>query len=287
MSVVVPFVGPQSELEALLARLARLRVVGGDEIVVADNRPPREQAPPARALPAHIRVIDASAIRSPGHARNAGAHATGAEWILFIDDDTMPADDLLDAYFDPPPGERTAVVAGRIEDVIERPTAAARYVKEREKMDQRHTLTHPYRPYAQTANCLVRRAAFDEVDGFEELVRSGEDTDLCWRMLERGWELEERRGALVGHACRDSFRALVSQVASHGRGTPWLNRRFPGSFPPPTPRQLAGRVVHYSRLALRGLLAGDGHASFMALADLVVLMAFDAGRVRRNVARRQ
>ena len=58
---------------------------------------------------------------------------------------------------------------------------ASRYSRLRRLIDQANTL-QMQRPYAKTANCLVRRAAFEEVGGFVDDVRSGGDADLCLRL---------------------------------------------------------------------------------------------------------
>ena len=94
----------------------------------------------------------------------------------------------------PRPGERTAVLAGGI---IDRPGSVGvgrRMTAERGQMSQRSTLDRAGTPYAQTANCAVRRSAFAAVGGFDEAARSGEDADLCFRLAAAGWGLEERPG---------------------------------------------------------------------------------------------
>src|SRR5581483_10196456 len=84
--------------------------------------------------------------------------------------------------------------------------------------------------FAQTANCAVRRAAFQSVGGFAE-VRSGGDADLCLRLRAAGWRLEERRHAAVLHLNRANLASLLAQRARHGAGAAWLARRHPGAVP--------------------------------------------------------
>src|SRR6185437_15286505 len=85
--------------------------------------------------------------------------------------------------------------------------------------------------YAQTANCAIRREAFQQVGGFVEEIRSGGDADICFRLKDAGWEIESRDGALVTHTSRSRLSKLLRQRARMGAGAAWLDARHPGSFP--------------------------------------------------------
>jgi GT2 family glycosyltransferase len=282
--VIVPFAGSDARLEEMLGRLGRLELRPGDEVVLVDNRP--NARPPRRPPPPGVGVLHAPGRASSWFARDAGVAATGAEWLVFVDADTRPAPDLLDRYLeDPPPGPRVGVLAGGVRDWSTAPTACSRYVSARAKMDQGVTLAHPYRPYAQTANCAVRRSAFALVGGFAPGAGSSaagdadleQPADLCWRLQEAGWLLESRPEAFVDHENRARFRDLYRQLARHGAGLAWLERRHPGSEPPPGIRDVLGRVPHYLVAAAR---AGEREEALFALVDLVALYARDLGRLR-------
>jgi mycofactocin glycosyltransferase len=281
VSVIVPFAGADAELDAVVRRLEALRAAPGDELLVADNRPR-----PAPGRRGSVEVVAAAGLRSPAFARNAGARRAGGEWLVFVDADTAPRAGMLDAYFVPPPGDEVGILGGGIEDVADRPTRVARYVVDREKLDPRHALGHPHRPFVQTANCAVRRSAFEQVGGFEPSARAAEDADLCWRLQDAGWRLEERPEAVVEHRARETLGALLRQLAVHGAGVAWLDRRYPGSDPAPTLRQLAGRLSWYPRAAWSRARRGDRQEAVFVLIDLLALYAYDAGRLRSNDARR-
>ncbi len=258
VSVICPFAGqaPPRVTDALVLR-------EGDEILLADNR--RAPAPGGN-------VIDASGPASSYHARAVGAARASGEWLVFVDADTVPVPDLLDAYFDPLPDDDVGVLAGGIEDTVLEDTRVARYIADRRKLDQATTLAHPRRPYAQTANCAVRRTAFEAVGGWPEPIRSGGDADLCWRLAAAGWKLEQRPAALVRHRNRARLGELLRQLHRHGAGMRWLDERWPGSFPAPGPRELvAGRLA---------MLVRDPSA--YGLLDVLGLWARDSGRLRRN-----
>jgi GT2 family glycosyltransferase len=255
VSVIVPFAGTESELDACLAAMEALELREGDELLVADNR---QDPRPG--------LVDASGPASSYFARDVAARRAGGEWLVFLDADCVPEPGLLDAYFEPPPADRTAVLAGAIEDWTDEDTAVARHIAHRRKLDQANTLGHR-RPYGQTANLAVRRAAFDAVGGWPDPVRSGGDADLCWRLADAGWRLEPRAGARVRHRNRATLRALLTQLHRHGSGMQWLDRRYPGAFPPPTPRALAARTK---------LLARGEWIEFLSA------WAVDIGRLKAN-----
>jgi GT2 family glycosyltransferase len=284
VSVIVPFLGTETELTRLLVALERLEREPGDELIVADNR----LAAGAPRSVGNVSVQPAGEIRSPGAARNRGAARASAEWLLFLDADTEPEPELLRAYFDPPPKTRTAILAGAIIDVAALdglPPArgrAARHAVARGQMNHGMTLDRPTFPYAQTANCAIRHCAFDAVGGFEEAIRAAEDADLCFRLVAQGWEIESRPAARVRHLARRETRALLRQLAQHGAGAAWCNRRHPGSFPPPTPWGLLARLTRSAGRAVRLGTRGEREGAFEAGLEVAEALAFELGRLMPN-----
>ncbi len=261
VSVIVPFAGTPRALDALVGRLSGLALAPGDELIIADNRAGAEATP--RELPARVRLHPASAVASPGFARNRGAAAAQGEWLVFIDADTDPDPDLLDAYFAPPPAPRTTVLAGAILDV----------------------------PGAEPASFVSRhavallRSALVAAGGFDEHARAGEDADLCFRLAAMGFEIESRPAARVRHPARSSLGAALGQLVIHGSGAAWCERRHPGSFPAPTARQLTRRLAHSLCVAAARALRGDGQGAGFALAEIPEALAFALGRLLPNRAR--
>jgi hypothetical protein len=207
--------------------MVRLELRPGDELLIVDNCWPPGPAPALEG----VRTASAPEMASPAHARNVGAAASAADWLVFLDADTEPEPALLDRYFDPAPAERTAILAGGVEDRGEGGSLAARMAVATGAMRQDASLRNGFMPYAITANCAIRRAAFEEAGGFEARAQAGEDADLCWRLQRLGWGLEERPRALVRHRSRESLSELWRQRFRHGAGAGWLERRYPGAMP--------------------------------------------------------
>ena len=183
------------------------------------------------------------------------------EWLLFLDADTEPAGDLLDRYFDACAGSDGRVLAGAIVDRAgEGGSRFAAAVAARAPMSQAATLHRPGTPYAQTANCAVRRSAFDAIGGFDESARWGEDADLCFRLAEAGWASRNgrRRSPFIARARRRP--RWLAQFAGHGAGAAWLDSRYPGSFPAgrrPGSGRARGACRHVTGRGRRGPADGE------------------------------
>lgn len=279
----MPFHGPRAELDALVQRLAPIAFEGAASLTVVDNR---RDAPPAREE-GRVIVLPARERQSSYYARNRGAAVGSAPWIVFLDADVEAPGTLVDEFFQPEPGDGVAVLAGGVTDeppvdeLAELP-AAAYYAHTRGHMSQDNTLRAGPWGYAQTANCAVRRVAFEEVGGFEESIRSGGDADLCFRLRQAGWEIESRAGATAVHRSRRTLRALLRQRARHGSGAAWLNRRYPGSFPRARYPGLAYWAMKrgLSALALAG--RGDRRNAIEVGVETLSAWAFELGRLAPN-----
>jgi SAM-dependent methyltransferase/GT2 family glycosyltransferase len=288
VDVVVPFRGPAHALASLVEHLGRLELGADDTLTVVDNaRRPRSLAAPGGS---YVRVVMATERPSSYHARNRGAAKGRQPWLLFVDADVEPVPDLLDRYFAVPPGPRTAVLVGAVRDVsittAGRESLAERYARASRLIDQTNTLEQA-RPYAKTANCAVLRAAFEEVGGFVDDIRSGGDADLCFRLVDAGWELELRPDAIGEHNSRRRLTALIAQRARHGSGGEWLEARYPG-FAGPRRRLpgLARDLAFGARAGLFAWLRGDGDLAAVRIVNPVSNAAFELGRRVPNAVAR-
>lgn len=246
VSVVMPFAGDGAAAAAAIETLLSLDVRPGDELILADNS---VLPVPSTVATGAVKVIRAIAERSPAHARNTGAAIAHNDWILFLDSDCLVRHGLLDAYFALPVSDDVGALAGEVLAAPAGDTLAARYGAARGFLSQEAHLRHPYRPRAVAANLLVRRAAFEQVGGFYEGVRAGEDTDFSWRIQAAGWRLELRSEASVEHRYRTTVKDLRSQWRGYAAGRAWLARRYDGFEPEPALRRASTRAWRRLRRA--------------------------------------
>jgi hypothetical protein len=286
VDVVVPFRGSAAQLEVLAERLKTLALRDGDSVTIADNRAGAQddQRGP-------VRILGAGERQTSYHARNRGADANQAPWLVFIDADVLAPPDLLDRYFAPPPADDTGVLAGAVVD--ETPpdgpgnrngnrNPVVRYAYLKSSMSQEITLADARWAFAQTANAAVRRQAFEQVGGFEAGIRSGGDADLCFRLHAAGWSLERREQAAVVHRNRTTIARMLGQRARHGAGGAWLSRRWPGAMPR---RRWPGLALWSTRRAVHGIKAaarGDHDEALLGLLDGPAVWAFELGRLIPN-----
>jgi GT2 family glycosyltransferase len=295
VDVVVPFRGSRADLEDLRVRLGRLRLQPGDTVVVVDNTPDGDRgrdADPGGAggagqagQAAGVAVLRAAERLTPGFARNRGVAGGSGDWLVFFDADTEPAEDLVERYFDPPPGPRTGLIGGGVRDeaVAADAPVAARYAHLRGLTSQDDSFRFGPWGFPKTANAACRRVAFEEVGGFREDIRAAEDADLTYRLKGAGWEVERREDAAVVHRSRRTVRALLVQKTLHGAGAAWLDRRYPGSFPP---RRRPGLVWWAVRAGTTGLLSAarrrDRDQALWAVLDPLEQLAVEFGRLLPN-----
>jgi GT2 family glycosyltransferase len=285
VDVVVPFRGSPAELEELRARLARLELREGDSILVVDN------TPGGGSSEGPVPVLGAADRATPGYARNRGAQKGSADWLVFIDADVVPVPDLLDRYFEPPPEEHTAILAGGVGDepVAADAGAVARYAYISNALSQDNTLSYgPEWGFPQTANAAFRRTAFEAVGGFREEIRAGEDADLTFRLRRADWQVERREQAAVVHLSRQTVRGLIAQRMAHGAAGAWLNREYPGGFPA---RRRPGLVWWGIRWTIRRLMSAartrDRDAALVAVFEPLEQISYEFGRSLPNERRRR
>jgi len=278
--VVVPFLGPRSSLERLIEGMSRLELRADDTLTIVDN------GGLGVTGNGRLRVVEAPERRSSYYARNRGAALGSADWLVFLDADVVPHPQLLDAYLADAPAGGVAVLGGAIEDepVAEDAPPAARFATLLGSMSQSNTLNGRTLAYTQTANCAIRRTAFEQVGGFRDDVRSGGDADICFRLRDAGWEIEPRHEAGVVHSSRHKLVKLLRQRARMGAGAAWVNDRHPGSFPP---RRLVGLTAWSAGSLARALASsvrGRRDEAILASLNPLTVWAFELGRRLPNGA---
>src|SRR4051812_24837394 len=280
VGVVVPFRGDRAAAQRLGAALRCLDLRDDDEVVVADNT---AMGAAQHLAAVRVRVVRATRERSAYHARNEGARAATAQWILFLDADCRAEPGLLDAYFGEAIPEDVGALAGQILGEPDQRSFAARYARSRRLFDHADGLIQADEGGAAAGNLLVRRAAFDAVGGFTEGIRSGGDIDFCRRLQAAGWRLGFRPQAVIHHRHRASLRSLLGAIARYGAGARWLNERYPGSSPPwPLRLGLASTV----RDVIRHVREGQVEEALFRGADGLGLMAHRVGYASGNSAGR-
>ena len=171
----------------------------------------------------------------PAAARMTGAARAVTPLVAFVDADCEPTPGWLDpllAHFD---DDRVALVTPRVVSVDGR-GVIARYEAGRSPLDlgPREGRIAPGTrvSYAPAAAVVVRRAAFEDVGGFDTALATGEDVDLVWRLVRAGWRARYEPRSRVGHRPRPSLAGFVRQRFGYGCSAAPLEDRHPGAVAP-------------------------------------------------------
>jgi GT2 family glycosyltransferase len=278
ISVVVPFAGDREAARRLAAALERPALGPDDELIVADNT---ATGVALAAFGGAVETTHADREASSYHARNAGADRASNDWLLFMDADCVPHPELLDAYFAEPISDRCGALAGEIDGDDEAEGFLVRYSRTRNLVCQRDGLHARSGRTAATGNLMIRRAAFEEVGGFAEGIRSGGDVDICLRLGEAGWALEYRPAAVVVHPHRSSIRSLLGATARYAAGARWLDERH-GNVTSRWP--LIPGIQGSLRDAAGRTIAGEPEEAAFRLLDAIGLVAHAVGYRTSNRA---
>ncbi|MEY2416487.1 MAG: mycofactocin glycosyltransferase [Ilumatobacteraceae bacterium] len=173
--------------------------------------------------------------RGPAAARNAGLAEVTTRLVAFVDTD-VDLDDgwlgpLLSHFNDP----QVALVAPRVRST-DGASMLAKYERARSPLDlgdQAARIAAGTRvSYVPAAAIVVRTDALRAVGGFDESLRTGEDVDVVWRLIEAGYRCRYEPAATVRHHPRPSFKAWVRQRIAYGRSAAALDRKHPGAVAP-------------------------------------------------------
>lgn len=72
-------------------------------------------------------------------------------------------------------------------------------------------------PFFACANLAVKKAVYEAIGGFDPDLRTGEDIDLCMRVMASGAELYFEPDVRVHHHNRETVRELLRQWFNYGR----------------------------------------------------------------------
>ncbi len=163
--------------------------------------------------------------RGPAAARNAARSLIDTPLVAFVDADvSLPGSDWLSAllwHFDDP---AVGLVAPRVRGESGSPLDLGG--------EPARIRAGTRVSYVPGAAVVVRVAAFDQVGGFDEGLRFGEDVDFVWRLDDAGWRCRYDPAVAVWHEPRTSWRERLQQHAGYGTSAAPLALRHPGALSP-------------------------------------------------------
>ena len=212
-----------------------------------------------------VEIVRHERSRGPAAARNTGLEHCATDFVAFLDSDVLPCRGWLEALLGHFCDPAVALAAPRIVGLGAGAGLIARYEVMHSALDlgDREAPVLPYGrvPYVPAAALVCRRSAVEQVAGFDESLLSGEDVDLCWRLVDAGFRLRYEPVALVSHEHRTRPREWLSRRAFYGSSAAPLAIRHPANTAPLViPRW---SLVAWILLAL-GLAAGSVRVGMLA-----------------------
>ncbi|MCY0096396.1 glycosyltransferase [Hoeflea ulvae] len=215
-SIIVPVYNNPADLRNCIESLKALDYPAQDyEIIVVDNNSTDDTAAVAREL--GVTCLSETRFQSSYAARNTGIKAAKGSFIAFTDSDCVADKDWLKAIDAVSGDEAAGCFAGEILSVppsttVERFSDSIGLLRQKGPLSGWH-----FKPYAQTANAVYRKAVFDKIGLFDPTTNSGGDAAIAWRMLDKtAYTIRFVPEAIVYHHHRTSVPDLYAQFHRYG-----------------------------------------------------------------------
>ncbi|MBW3665217.1 MAG: glycosyltransferase [Actinobacteria bacterium] len=243
ISVVVCAYNAEATLDECLRHTVELDYPRFEVMVIDDGSEDRT-AQIARRHPS-VRLVE---IEHAGLAvaRNEGLrHATG-EIVAYLDADAYPSPEwpyFLALGF---ATRRVGGVGGPNIPPSDDPRTAHQVA--RSPGGPVHVLvSDEYAEHVPGCNMAFWKDVLEQVGGFDPIyTAAGDDVDLCWRVLDAGWDIGFHPAALVWHRRRGSLRAYLRQQRGYGRSEALVESRHPDRYTPAGTARWTGRIYSSS-----------------------------------------
>lgn len=163
-------------------------------------------------------------------ARNRGIEASLGSVVAFTDSDCMPDPDWLYYLIQTLETEGSAAVGGPnisppATQWIQAAVAAAPGSPSHVLFDDRRA------EHVPGCNMAFRKEALEQIGGFDPLYRkAGDDVDVCWKLLDLGYQIAFSPAAVVWHHRRFTVKTYFSQQRGYGEAEALLRFQHTGRF---------------------------------------------------------
>ena len=184
------------------------------ELIVCDDGSSDDTAERASAYPIRLLRLDRGGLSA---ARNVGMRAATGDIVAYLDADAEATPQWVEQLVRGFESPRVAAVGGpnhpyEVAGFVERAVAAC-------PGNPREVLVGDTRAeHIAGCNMAFRREALLAANGFDVAYRTaGDDVDLCWRLLDAGYEIGFAPTAAIQHHRRGTMRGYLRQQRGYGR----------------------------------------------------------------------
>ncbi len=261
ISIIIPVKDNQNGIDDFLSSFFKTqkKEVYPKEIIVVDNLSeiPIQIRPEFKKRGIEI-ILTNCARKGPASARNKGVEISKGNWILFLDSDCLATKNTVNGFWKS--CNNSVAYAGMVKSLGR--DLISQYYEEQEilmPLKVRDAKGNFMPQYLITANCLIWKAAFKEVGGFNEKIQfaGGEDVDLGLRLSEIG-NLSFAFEAVVNHNFDDGLRGFWDRFIRYGKGNRIVEEIYKSDLSPKLFRPNRSTVVNeiLSKIQWLGLKVG-------------------------------
>lgn len=213
ISVVVAAYNSEKTISATIeALLSQDYPKGNLEIIIADDGSTDGTAEIVKKYPVKYLYQEN---KGPAAARNYGWKSARGEIVCFTDSDCVPEKEWVSKIIKEYTSDDIAGVGGSY-DIVNSDNLLARCVHE--EIIQRHLKSPKEVNYLGCFNVSYRRNVLKEVGGFDEsyLDASGEDNELAYKIVKKGYKLIFDKNIKVGHYHPTKLSGYLKRQMKHG-----------------------------------------------------------------------
>jgi GT2 family glycosyltransferase len=238
VSVVVAMYNAASTLDDCLSSLTKLKYPNYEVIVVNDGSTDDSEAI-AKKYPFNLISKPNGGVSD---ARNAGLRAATGEIVAYIDSDARADPDWL-SYLTIPYIKSDVIGVGGPNLVPPEDEWIAQCVYRSPGGPTQVMFDDVSAEHIPGCNMSFRKSALEEIGFFDPIfTAAGDDVDICWRLLAKGYRIGFSPSAVVWHHRRPSVRAYWKQQVGYGKSEALLERVHPNKFNPWGHTFWAGRI---------------------------------------------
>jgi glycosyltransferase involved in cell wall biosynthesis len=228
VSVVIPTYNRARHLARALEAL-ELQTIGADafEVIVVDDGSTDDTAATlARDWDLGLQTLH-QPNQGPGAARNAGIAIATGRVVLFVDDDVIPAPDLIELHLRAHGEPGRAVIGRMVAPTVRQPFWAEWEMRTLERQYEMMVaaIFEPTPRQFYTANASVRRDDLLRAGLFDPRYRRAEDVELAFRLEEAGLRFVFESEAHVLHDTPRPFAAWMRMAEQYGYYDVLLSRQ--------------------------------------------------------------
>lgn len=211
------------------------------EVIVVDDGSTDDTVKRVKGYP--VKLIE-QANQGPASARNTGAEVSKGGFIIFLDGDCIVQRDLISSMIEPLGNPEIGMTHGYV-DIANPESLIARLNFVRARYLFRNL---EYLDFAWGGCLAIRKSLFEEIGKFRVSLKTGEDQELAYRLLKKGYQIYLVRKARFLHWFPESLWRHVIRHADTARRMVRIaisTKRLTSQH---------GTVAEYFRLLVHGLV---------------------------------